>query len=94
LRYALYATRRVPRPCCAHVAILTKRGDDYLGIEIMLAPTYAYSVDLTFSMQFVYYFLGDAYSDGVFLDENGMRFMGGSGDEDAVSATFLMALAF
>jgi len=81
-------------PTAPALPFLTKQGDDDLGIEIMLAPTYAYSEDLTFSMQLVYHFLGDAYTDGVFLDENGTRFIGGTGNEDAVSATFLMSLAF
>ena len=81
-------------PTAPALPFRTKQGDDNLGIEIMLAPTYAYSEDLAFSMQFVYHFLGGAYTDGVFLDENGSRFIGGSGDEDAVSATMLMSLAF
>lgn len=81
-------------PTAPALSFWTKEGDDDLGVEIMLAPEYAYSEDLTFAMQLCYYFVGGAFDDGVFLDEYANRFMGGTGSEDAVSVTFLMSLSF
>lgn len=81
-------------PLAPALSFWTDEGRDDLGVEIMLAPTYSYSDDLTLSMQFVYYLVGSAFEDGVFFDENGTRFIGGSGDKDAISATFLATLRF
>jgi hypothetical protein len=81
-------------PVAPALSFWTDEGSDDLGVEIMLAPKYAFSDDLSFSMQFVYYSVGSAFEDGVFFDENGTRFIGGSGDQDAVSATFLATLEF
>ncbi|GMW00439.1 MAG: hypothetical protein AMXMBFR84_15760 [Candidatus Hydrogenedentota bacterium] len=81
-------------PVAPALPFLTEEGSDELGVEIMFAPEYRYSEDLTFSMQLVYYFVGDAFEDGVFFDENGTRFIGGTGSDDAVSVTFLTSISF
>ncbi|GMU91175.1 MAG: hypothetical protein AMXMBFR4_02330 [Candidatus Hydrogenedentota bacterium] len=81
-------------PIAPALSFWTEEGRDELGVEIMLAPEYVYSDDLRFSMQFVYYFVGSAFQDGVFFDENATRFIGGTGDDDAASVTFIATFEF
>lgn len=81
-------------PVAPALPFWTKEGARDLGVEVMLAPQYRFTEDVTVGMQFACYFLGDALKDGVFYDENGLRFIGGSGDEDAASVTFLATVRF
>lgn len=62
---------------------ITHAGAKDLGWQASLTAAYAYTKDLNFEVGYVHYFVGDAINDGAFVDENGLRFIGGRGDQDA-----------
>jgi hypothetical protein len=64
-------------------SFLTEPGAKDLGWQVSLGATYNYSDDLSFEAGYTHLFPGDGLEDGAFIDENGLRFVGGRGHDDA-----------
>lgn len=73
---------------------LTKSGSGDLGWQLGVNAAYAYSDDLAFELGWAHLFAGDALEDGVFVDEHGLRYVGGNGSEDADYVYTLIRLSF
>lgn len=65
------------------LAFLTQSGSGELGWEWGVNASYAYSENLTIHVGWAHLFAGDALEDGAFVDEHGLRNVGGNGNRDA-----------
>jgi hypothetical protein len=81
-------------PIAPSLSFWTREGSDEIGWQISVWATYQYSEDLSFEAGYSHFFVGDAIDDGVFIDENGLRFVGGRDDEDADYIYFLTTVEF
>ncbi len=69
-------------PASAVFPWITHKGAADLGWQTSLYVTYQYSADVSLNGGYTHFFSGKAIKDGSFIDQNGIQFAGGHGDED------------
>lgn len=70
-------------PVAPRFSFLDTQGAKDLGWQVRLWAFYEFTEDFTVEAGWTHYFVGEAISDGAFIDDNGQTFVGGRGDEDA-----------
>ncbi|MDZ4860029.1 MAG: alginate export family protein [Candidatus Hydrogenedentes bacterium] len=82
-------------PVAPALSFWTTEGSTELGWQVSLWAVYAYSEDLSFEVGWSHWFTGDAIGEGAaFIDENGLRNVGGRDDEDQEYFYFLTTIEF
>ncbi|MDX9974844.1 MAG: hypothetical protein RBU21_17790, partial [FCB group bacterium] len=70
-------------PLAPTASFWTESGEKDLGWQATIGGSYNYSEDLSFEVGYTHLFAGDGLDNGAFIDENGLRFVGGRDNDDA-----------